>query len=104
MEDLITVIVAGIEVIFSSSEMLLVWLEDTEILGASLYGWFLGYILLDTIISIFIDADADPAEIIVDKKQPLDNPFLFESPTIETLDGEISLYDIELDPDFEEER
>jgi hypothetical protein len=104
MADLITVIVGGIEIIFSGSEMLLVFMEDTEILGASLYGWFLGYILLDTIIFIFIDANADPDEIIVDKKEPLANPFTFESPTIETLDGEISLYDIELDPDFEEER
>jgi len=93
MADLITVIVAGIEAIFSSSEMLLVWMEDTEILGASLYAWFLGYILLDTIIFIFIDADADPDEIIVDKKEPLPNPF-FDSPMIELEDGtEISLYD-----------
>lgn len=93
MEDLITVIVAGIEVIFSSSEMILVWMEDTEILGASLYGWFLGYLLVNEIIFIFIDADADPDEIIVDKKEPLPNPF-FDTPTIELEDGsEISLYD-----------
>jgi hypothetical protein len=93
MEDLITIIVAGIEILFSGSEMVLVFMEDTEILGASLYGWFLGYILLDTIINIFIDANADPDEIIVDKKEPLPNPF-FDTPTIELEDGtEISLYD-----------
>jgi hypothetical protein len=66
MEDLIFVIVAGVEVLFSGSEMVLVFMEDTEILGASLYGWFLGYLLLNTIIDIFFDADADPEEITVD--------------------------------------
>ena len=93
MADLITVIVAGIEVIFAGSEMLLEFMEDTEILGASLYGWFLGYLLVNEIIFIFIDADADPDEIIVDKKEPLPNPF-FDSPMIELMDGtEVSLYD-----------
>jgi|LakMenEpi03Aug12_release.lakeMendotaPanAssembly.Ray.scaffolds.fasta_scaffold1561448_2 hypothetical protein len=104
MENLITIIVAGVEVIFSGSEMILVFMEDTEILGASLYGWFLGYLLIDTVINIFIPFDDEQIEIIVDKKEPLPNPFSFVSPTIETLDGEIGLYDIELDPDFEDER
>jgi hypothetical protein len=54
MEDLLIVIVAGVEVIFSGSEMLLEFLNDTEIFGATLYGWFLGYLVLNTIITIFI--------------------------------------------------
>lgn len=73
MADLITVIVAGIEVIFSSSEMLLVFMEDTEILGASLYGWFLGYLIVDTVISIFIPSDDEPIEIILDDNMEIED-------------------------------
>jgi hypothetical protein len=92
MEDLLIVIVAGVEVIFAGSEMLLTFLNDTEIFGATLYAWFLGYIVLNTIITTFIP-NADPNEIIVDKKEPLDNPF-FDTPMIELQDGtKISLYD-----------
>ena len=63
MEDLITSLVAGIEIIFASSEMLLTFLVDTEILGATLYGWFLGYILVYTIINIFINVRTTPEEV-----------------------------------------
>lgn len=63
MADLITVIVAGVEIIFAGSEMILQFLVDTEILGATLYGWFLGYLLLDTIISIFFYARTTPEEV-----------------------------------------
>lgn len=66
MADLILVIVAGVEIIFSGSEMILEFMEDTEILGASLYGWFLGYLVVNVIIDIFFDADANPEDIIVD--------------------------------------
>ncbi len=51
------VIVAGVEVIFAGSEMLLDFLNDTEIFGATLYGWFLGYLVLNTIITTFIPND-----------------------------------------------
>jgi hypothetical protein len=57
MADLLIVIVAGVEIIFAGSEMLLEFMTDTEILGASLYGWFLGYLVLNTIITIFIPND-----------------------------------------------
>ena len=103
MEDLLMVIVAGVEVIFAGSEMLLDFLNDSEIFGATLYAWFLGYIVLNTIITTFIP-NADPNEIIVDKKETPPNPFNFVSPTIETLDSEVNLYDIEINPDFEDER
>lgn len=73
MEDLITIIVAGVEVLFSGSEMLLVFMEDTEILGASLYGWFLGYLLVDTIIFIFIPSDDEPIEIILDDNMEIED-------------------------------
>jgi hypothetical protein len=63
MADLITVIVAGVEVIFAGSEMTLQFLVDTEILGATLYGWFLGYILIQTIIGIFFYAKTTPEEV-----------------------------------------
>ena len=51
------VIVAGVEVIFSGSEMLLTFMTDTEIFGATLYAWFLGYLVLNTIITTFIPND-----------------------------------------------
>jgi hypothetical protein len=54
MNDFITVIVAGVEIMFLGSETILEFMADTEILGATLYAWFLGYLVLDTIISIFI--------------------------------------------------
>jgi hypothetical protein len=73
MADLITVIVGGIEIIFSGSEMLLVFMEDTEILGASLYGWFLGYLVVDTVINIFIPSDDEPEEIIIDNNMEIEN-------------------------------
>jgi hypothetical protein len=73
MIDLITAIVAGVEVIFAGSEMLLVFMEDTEIFGASLYSWFLGYLLLDTIIGIFIPSDDEQEEIIIDNKMEIDD-------------------------------
>ena len=73
MADLITVIVGGIEIIFAGSEMLLVFMEDTEILGASLYAWFLGYLLVDTVISIFIPSDDEPQEIIIDNDMEIEN-------------------------------
>jgi hypothetical protein len=57
MSDLLIVIVAGIEIIFAGSEMLLEFLNDTEIFGATLYAWFLGYLVLNTIITIFIPKD-----------------------------------------------
>ncbi len=63
MADLITVIVAGVEIIFSGSEMILQFLVDEEILGATLYGWFLGYILINTIIGIFFDSMNSPEEV-----------------------------------------
>lgn len=63
MADLIFVIVAGVEIFFAGSEMVLEFLVDTEILGATLYGWFLGYLLLDTIISIFFYAKTTPEEV-----------------------------------------
>jgi hypothetical protein len=57
MEDLLIVIVAGVEVIFAGSEMLLTFMSDTEIFGVTLYGWFLGYLVLNTIITTFIPND-----------------------------------------------
>lgn len=59
MEHLLTAIVAGVEVILLGSETLLEWLSDTDILGASLYAWFLGYLVLDAILSIFIQVRYD---------------------------------------------
>ena len=59
MEDLLTALVAGVEVILLGSETLLEFLSDTEILGASLYSWFLGYLVLDTILSLFIQVRYD---------------------------------------------
>jgi hypothetical protein len=73
MVDLITAIVAGVEVIFSGSEMLLVFMEDTEILGASLYGWFLGYLVVDTVINIFIPFDDKPEEINIDNNMEIED-------------------------------
>lgn len=63
MNDLIITIVAGIEVIFYGSETLLQWLSDTTILGATLYAWFLGYLVLDTIISLFVQVNYDNEEL-----------------------------------------
>jgi hypothetical protein len=63
MNDLIVSIVAGIEVVFYGSETLLVWLSDTTILGATLYAWFLGYLVLDTIISLFAQVNYDNEEL-----------------------------------------
>jgi hypothetical protein len=76
MNDLITSIVAGIEVIFFGSETLLEWLSDTSILGATLYAWFLGYLVLDTIISLFAQVNYDNeqldsvADLIGDSETP----------------------------------
>lgn len=63
MSDLLTAVVAGIEVIFLGSETLLEWLSDTTILGATLYAWLLGYLVLDTILSIFIQVQYDNNEL-----------------------------------------
>lgn len=63
MNDLIISIVAGIEIIFYGSETLLEWLSDTSILGATLYAWFLGYLVLDTIISLFAQVNYDNEEL-----------------------------------------
>jgi hypothetical protein len=63
MEDLLTALVAGIEVIFLGSETILEFLSDTSILGATLYAWLLGYLVLDTILSIFIQVQYDNEEL-----------------------------------------
>lgn len=63
MEDLLTAVVAGVEVIFLGSETILEFLSDTTILGATLYAWFLGYLVLDTILSIFIQVQYDNEEL-----------------------------------------
>jgi hypothetical protein len=63
MNDLIIIIVAGIESIFLGSETLLEFLSDTEFLGATLYAWFLGYLVLDTIISLFAGVNYDNEEL-----------------------------------------
>jgi hypothetical protein len=57
MESLLIIIVAGVEVIFAGSEMILTFISDTEIFGGTLYAWFLGYIVLNTIINIFFPKD-----------------------------------------------
>jgi hypothetical protein len=57
MENLLIIIVAGVEIIFFGSETLLEFLNDTEIFGATLYAWFLGVIVLNTIITTFIPED-----------------------------------------------
>lgn len=59
MNDLLIPLVAGVEVILLGSETILEWLSDTTILGATLYSWFLGYLVLDTILSIFIQVRYD---------------------------------------------
>jgi hypothetical protein len=63
MNDLIFSIVAGIEIIFLGSETILEFLSDTTILGATLYAWFLGYLVLDTIISLFVQVNYDNEEL-----------------------------------------
>lgn len=63
MSDLLTAVVAGIEVIFLGSETILQFLSDTSILGATLYAWLLGYLVLDTILSIFIQVQYDDNEL-----------------------------------------
>jgi hypothetical protein len=73
MSDLILVLVAGVEIIFSGSEMLLVFMEDTEIFGATLYGWFLGYLVVDTVINIFIPFDDEAEEIIIDNNMEIED-------------------------------
>lgn len=59
MEHLLTAVVAGVEIILLGSETILEFLSDTDILGASLYAWFLGYLVLDTILSLFIQVRDD---------------------------------------------
>jgi uncharacterized membrane protein len=59
MNDLLIAIVGAVEIIFYGSETILDFLSNTTILGATLYGWFLAYLVFDTIISIFIDAKTD---------------------------------------------
>lgn len=59
MNDLLTSLVAAVEIILLGSETILEWLSNTTILGATLYAWFLGYLVLDTILSLFISVRYD---------------------------------------------
>jgi hypothetical protein len=91
MNDLLNAIVAGIEIIFLGSETILEFLSDTTILGATLYAWFLGYLVLDTIFSIFIQVQYDNNELesIAD--------FIGDSATPEEMETEEIGIDYELD-------
>lgn len=66
MNDLITIIVAGVETLFLGAETLLTWLNATYLFGATLYAWFLGLIVLDTIIGLFFPSDNDESTTIAD--------------------------------------
>ena len=85
MNDLLIPLVAGIEVIFSGSETILEWLSDTELLGASLYSWFLGWLVLDTILSLFISVRYDELDENTDSfdelENKLNNPYFLEDDT-----------------------
>jgi hypothetical protein len=102
MEDLLTALVAGIEVIFLGSETLLEFLSNTEFLGATLYAWFLGYLVLDTILSLFISVRYDELdnEIMVDEPE---TPTQFYDPEliVESGFGEVDLGEIDTAIDIE---
>jgi len=102
MEDLLTALVAGVEIILLGSETLLEWLSDTEILGATLYAWFLGYLVLDTILSLFIQVRYDELddEIMVDEPE---TPSMFYDPEliVESGFGEVDLGEIDTAIDIE---
>jgi hypothetical protein len=63
MNDLLIAIVGAVEIIFYGSETILDFLSNTTILGATLYGWFLGYLVLDTIIFLFAGVNYDNEEL-----------------------------------------
>ena len=102
MNDLLTALVAGVEVILLGSETLLEFLSDTELLGATLYGWFLGYLVLDTILSLFIQVRYDELddEIMVDEPE---TPTMFYDPEliVESGFGEVDLGEIDTAIDIE---
>ena len=85
MDDLLIPLVAGIEVILLGSETILEWLSDTELLGASLYSWFLGYLVLDTILSLFIQVRYDELDETDDSfdelEDKLNDPYFLEDDT-----------------------
>lgn len=102
MNDLLIPLVAGVEVILLGSETILEWLSDTTILGATLYSWFLGYLVLDTILSLFISVRYDELdnEIMVDEPE---TPTQFYDPEliVESGFGEVDLGEIDTAIDIE---
>jgi hypothetical protein len=68
MNDLLDVIANGIIVILSGAEMVLEFMDNTEIFHISLLNWFYGYFILDTIIWFIIG-------LFEDKTDDIDNSF-----------------------------
>jgi hypothetical protein len=102
MNDLLIPLVAGVESILLGSETLLEFLSNTEFLGATLYAWFLGYLVLDTILSLFISVRYDELdnEIMVDEPE---TPTQFYDPEliVESGFGEVDLGEIDTAIDIE---